>query len=595
MKIRNFFMLALAVLAFAACSDDDMIDNRDDEQSIGKNGEAWVSVRIQTTEGARGLNDPNQENGTVNETQVKDARAIFFKDGVGNAPKVVVKDVKLEGSNLGLPGQSTGLGGAAFSVPKDAKYILIVVNPSSKFASPFAEDGTITYNDVNKAIETATVTDVIGAAKDNFMMTNAKGGLEPSDNDGTLKSLTLYTTAADAENSPQAIYVDRVATKVRLYTASGIGDNTNAKIGAIRWVLNVTNKKFFPVSERTLTWNEGAVENLITDDYTPTPTGTWKQGASSSAGTYPLKTFRAPFDTYKKGSYRIDPNYRTDNDLNTPATYSANYDAYESTTDPEGLPWLEDKGIAYCLENTQIQKYNKRAYTTQVLLRAQYAPKGLKNRDGSDVTLDAGNSWIRIGANGYYTLASLATYIEAELTLKFPPLNQSSDPTTIPTPLTNAFNEFLKTNPGEDKSVAIPTNWTEFKVAYGEGGDLDETKIKAGIADLKSKFATVTGLKAGTVGSVSYFEGGWNYYRIMIKHDDVDALKEDGTQGALNELGEFGVVRNSVYDITVNKIMNVGYPTIPEPDVEDDEDDDMLISVQININPWTWYKQSEDL
>lgn len=592
MKIRIFFMLALAVLAFAACSDDDMIDDRDDGQSIGKNGEAWVSVRIQTTEGARGLNTPDQENGTVNETQVKDARAIFFKDGTTLLePKVVVKDVKLEGSNLGLPGQSTGLGGAAFRVPKEAKYVLIVVNPSSKFASPFAEGKT--YTDVNKAIESATITDVIGAAKDNFMMTNAKGSLEPSNNDGSLTSLTLHTTAASAESSPQAIYVDRVAAKVRLYTANGIDDNTNAKIGAIRWVLNVTNKKFFPLSERTPTWNEGAAAN--TDDgYIPTSSGTWNVGASSPAGNYPLNTFRAPFDTYKKGSYRIDPNYRTDNDL-TPVVYNANYDAYTSSTAPEALTWLEDKGIAYCLENTQIQKYSKRAYTTQVLLRAQYAPKGLKNKDGSDVTLDPGDSWIRIGANGYYTLASLVTYIEAELTLKFPPLNQSVDPTTIPTPLTNAFNDFLKTNPGVDKSVTIPANWDAFRTAYGQGGSLDQTKIEAGIADLKSKFAAVTGLKGGTLGSVSYFEEGWNYYRIMIKHDDVDALKADGTQGALNELGEFGVVRNSVYDITVNKIMNVGYPAIPDPDEEDNEDNDMLISVQININPWTWYKQSEDL
>ena len=590
MRIRNFFMLALAGLAFAACSDDGM-DDGDDEQSVDKNGEAWVSVRIQTTEGARGLHNPDQENGTVNETQISTARAIFFKDGTGDDAPIVVKDVSLQGSNLGFPGQSTGLGGAAFSVPKEAKYILIVANPSSKFPADF--DGAKTYDDVNAAITSATVADVIGgSSKNNFMMTNAKGGLEPSAIDGTLEPLTLYATAAAAESSPQAIHVDRVAAKVRLYTADDIGVNTNAVIHDIGWVLNVTNKKFFPVSERTPTWNEGAKENLV-DGYSPTVAVTgWTKGASSPAGNYPLGTFRSPFDKYSQGSYRIDPNYRTGNDLST--DYAENYDAYTSTTDPSSLTWLADKGVAYCLENTQIQKYNKRAFTTQVLLRAQYAPK-MKDYSGTSITLAENQSWIRIGANGYYTVASLATYIEAELKLKFPS-NGSGDPTTIQTPLTSAFNEFLRTNiQGEDKSISIPANWDEFKTAYGEGGDLDPTKIDKGITELKGKFAAVTGLKAGTVGSVSYFDGGWNYYRIMIKHDDVDALKPDGTQGALNELGEFGVVRNSVYDITVNKIMNVGYPTIPDPDEEDDEDDEMLISVQININPWTWYTQSENL
>lgn len=589
MRIRNFFMLAFAGLAFAACSDDGMNDG-DDEQSVDKNGEAWVSVRIQATEGARGLHDPDEENATVNETQISTARAIFFKDGTGNAPKIVVKDVSLQGSNLGFPGQSTGLGGAAFSVPQEAKYILIVTNPSSRFPATF--DGTKTYDDVNAAITAATVDDVIGSSKNNFMMTNAKGSLEPSAADGTLEPLTLYATAAAAESSPQAIHVDRVAAKVRLNTAANIGDNTNAKIYGIGWVLNVTNKKFFPVSERTPTWNEGAKDNS-TDGYTATPAGTgWTVGASSPAGNYPLNTFRSPFDKYSKGSYRIDPNYRTGNDLSV--GYADNYDAYTSTTDPSTLTWLADKGVAYCLENTQIQKYNKRAFTTQVLLRAQYAPKNLQDYSGSPVPLAKDESWIRIGANGYYTVVSLATYIEAELKLKFPS-NESGDPTAIQTPLTSAFNEFLKTNPGEDKSISIPLDWEAFKTAYGEGGDLDPTKINAGITDLKGKFAAVTGLKAGTVGSVSYFDGGWNYYRIMIKHDDVDALDASGTQGAFNELGEFGVVRNSVYDITVNKIMNVGYPTIPDPDEEDDEDDEMLISVQININPWTWYTQSENL
>ena len=44
----------------------------------------------------------------------------------------------------------------------------------------------------------------------------------------------------------------------------------------------------------------------------------------------------------------------------------------------------------------------------------------------------------------------------------------------------------------------------------------------------------------------------------MIKHDDTSAVT--------NELGEFGVVRNSVYDINVKKFNNPGYPAIPDPD-----------------------------
>lgn len=598
-RMNNFLTLvfaALAFTAFTACTDDK--NGPEDGDGVGlPKGEAWMSIRIQTANEGRALHDPKEENGTANETKVTTARALFFKDGTNPTdPKVLVDDISLTTEQLGLPGQSTGLGGKAFGVSKEAQYLLIVTNPSSKFGT-FTK-GT-TYTAVNKAIESATVADVIGASKNNFMMTNAKGGLEPSTANGTLAELTLHITAADAESAPQAIHVDRVAAKVRLYTASGINDNANALIGDIGWVLNVTNKKFFPVSERTFTWNEGATAKTVaTDgyDYTPTTGGTWFAGASSDAGTYPLNTCRAPFDKYKLGSYRIDPNYK-DNDVDNAATYAANYAVYSTTTRPANTDWLADKGVAYCLENTQIKAQNQEAYTTQVLLRAQYAPKGLKNQDGTNVApaLKAGDSWIKIGANGYYTLASLATYIKAELTLKFPPEKLSEDPATILTPLTDAFNTYLASL---GKSITIPATWAAFKTELNIAGDLDKTKVENGIVALVKKFTDldIDDFKASTVGSVSFFEGGWNYYPIMIKHDDVDALTAvDGPQGALNELGEFGVVRNSVYDITVNKIMNVGFPDIPKPGKDDDEKDNLLISVQININPWTWYTQSIDL
>ena len=73
----------------------------------------------------------------------------------------------------------------------------------------------------------------------------------------------------------------------------------------------------------------------------------------------------------------------------------------------------------------------------------------------------------------------------------------------------------------------------------------------------------------------------------MIKHDD--------TTAAMNALGEFGVVRNSVYDVHIGSISNLGYPEIPGPDETKDEEDKAWLSVKIDINPWTWYTQTEHL
>lgn len=85
-----------------------------------------------------------------------------------------------------------------------------------------------------------------------------------------------------------------------------------------------------------------------------------------------------------------------------------------------------------------------------------------------------------------------------------------------------------------------------------------------------------------------YYDGGISYYQIMVKHNDTDE--------AVNELGEFGMVRNSVYDITITAINNPGYPVVPKPDEETpDEEVARFLSVEIKINPWTWYTQSVEL
>ncbi|UVV52120.1 Mfa1 fimbrilin C-terminal domain-containing protein [Bacteroides thetaiotaomicron] len=108
--------------------------------------------------------------------------------------------------------------------------------------------------------------------------------------------------------------------------------------------------------------------------------------------------------------------------------------------------------------------------------------------------------------------------------------------------------------------------------------DFKATKANVGNVAAKDRAITVTGL--------TYYVGAVSYYKIMIKHDDTSAVT--------NELGEFGVVRNSVYDINVKKFNNPGYPAIPDPDEgTPDESDEGWLSIEIIPNPWTWYTQEE--
>lgn len=313
--------------------------------------------------------------------------------------------------------------------------------------------------------------------------------------------------------------------------------------------MNVTNKKFFPASKRI-----------------KTAMNSW-----------------TPYDQYSIGSYRQDPNYEDSNigkwvSSTNHSDYDLNYFYVTSATN--SITWNDLATAKYCLENTQEEGYNVHAYTTHVLLKVFYAPTTIKNQDESKVTLLNGEDWFNM--NGvFYTPASVLTYIEEELTRKY----KSGEPAEYPTGITDLYNEFIEAL-GEGDDTLNPVNIPAAK---------DDAKTPEQMASaIKDEFAALAGKiatkSAGgkTLKTVEYYSKGICYYKIMIKHDDSPTI--------MNKLGEFGVVRNSVYDITVNKIDNPGYPSIPDPDpITPDEEEDRYLSIKIEVNPWTWYSQVEPL
>ncbi|MBD9112010.1 Mfa1 family fimbria major subunit [Bacteroides nordii] len=544
MKKKNLFMLALASLAFVACSNEDIVPIEDIDYDVATDpkGDAWVAVGIITPSQSRGLNNPDYQNGTAVESELKKVRAIFFTD---DADPKVTADILLTSAQAGVDaaGQPTGSAGTAFKVPGTSKRILIVANPSPTFQNDAVKENWSTntaYSVVNAAL-TNTAASI--SSTNGFMMTNAKGELEPSITAadvtaglgalGDPKPLTLYKTDAGAKANPLTINIDRVVAKVRVTITQ---TSSKADISEAKWVLNTTNKSYYPLSERTPTWLE-------------------QQNVPSGG-------FRAPFDQYKKGSYRIDPNY----DGNHAGAYNVYDETHDEVANP--IPWHTTGESEYCLENTQNQAGNTHDNTTQILVKAKYMPKEYKKADGTTTTTQETNGdWMLIDG-GFYTFTTLMDWIERELKYKY--LNTHPNPAIITTPLTTAFNKYLE----GISLTAVP---------------LPATADAAAIALLKTAFEgkkadiLLEDDRAKTVDVLTYYKGGYSFYKAMIKHDD--------TSLATNELGEFGVVRNSVYDISVTKFNDPGYPTIPPVTIDPDEDDDLRMSILIDVNPWTWYVQ----
>ena len=559
MKKMYFLVAALLVLLSAACTNDHIDQDDDDGIVTDPTGEAWIALNVgpPTTSFSRALHDPDKIIGTTKESNVKKIRAIFF-DG---SEKVTADKTFTVGTDqeAGNPNQPEGDQGKAFKVPASSKRILIIANPSPDL--PVTSVGTTTYTVFNQAI--LAVASLSG--DEYFMMSNAKGGLEPSasNTDGTDANLVLYNSASKAESQALSINVDRAVAKVRVYTDNtGISsNNTKANISEPGWVLNATNKKYFPVSKREKTWYETQPRGCIT-----------------------------PFDQYKLGSYRIDPNYDNQPTVLPPAftDYLKDYNYYLDATDVPAGAWhptdASSDNAEYCLENTQTEDHNVWAYTTQVLFKVIFSPKGLQTPDKNVYdnpadfvnagALDSGKDWLMVNG-GYYTWNLLMDYIKAELTFKYQ--SEDNDPTIIHnTALTNALNAYLEAI----NEAKVPIDRNNARSPEEQAGDVVDA------FNVKKNAVTTHG--ADRHGTVSYYVGGVNYYPIMIKHDD--------SGDVYNELGEFGVVRNSVYDVNISRVNNPGYPNIPEPDPgTKDEDEDNYLSIRINVNPWTWYTQTEEL
>ena len=432
--------------------------------------------------------------------------------------------------------------------------MLVIANPQNLGRN--IQEGD-TYEDVNKVITLAAETEVTdGVAKSGgFVMTNAKGDLEPSKANGDPEALTLHNTPTAATSSPLTIRIDRISAKVRVYVKPDSGEKLSETAtidpDETEWYLNITNKKFYPASKRM-----------------KTALNTW-----------------TPYDQYGLGSYRVDPNFGVVNDIGAwddddQTVYAGHYFYVSSATKKEDINWNKvNTSAKYCLENTQNQtdnvNFNVHAYTTQVLLKVGYAPTTITNQDGSKVTLANGTDWFNM--NGiFYTQASILTYIEKELNNKY----NNSEPSEYDTDIADAYNEYIMAL--LNTQVTIPANRDDNKTAAQMAEELTQE-----FSDLATQISTASEGGKNLKG-VEYYSKGICYYKIMIKHDNSSTI--------MNKLGEFGVVRNSVYDITVNKINNPGFPIIPDPDPSSpDEEDDRYLSIKIEVNPWTWYSQVEPL
>lgn len=89
------------------------------------------------------------------------------------------------------------------------------------------------------------------------------------------------------------------------------------------------------------------------------------------------------------------------------------------------------------------------------------------------------------------------------------------------------------------------------------------------------------------INHVRVWEGGQTYYFFDVKH-----------LGAVNSVGEYGIVRNHIYRTTVNSIEGLGTPVYDPDQViipEQNEYDESIVTADIKILQWRVVESSYDI
>lgn len=159
-----------------------------------------------------------------------------------------------------------------------------------------------------------------------------------------------------------------------------------------------------------------------------------------------------------------------------------------------------------------------------------------------------------------------------------------------------------------EKSLVAPARplseqWRTMMLSKGEDGTYGDILIydansdsgnggykqitEADIKDLKTRLYS-------TFGVVEKFQTGKAYFNVPLRHIWGTSNKFDSQKV---QLGDYGVVRNHVYDLTINKIegLGTGIGDIEQPIVPPTGNDQYYISAKLRILQWRVVKQSVDL
>ena len=611
MKKFKLFTIALAALALAACSSDEVTAPADSNTGFGADGTGYLklSINLPTQSagaGTRAANDQTDD-GDASEYAVNDATLLLFKGADQNAATFQAAYDMTLNWNQGLDDdQITSQGTKVQKINSitttggEKIYALVVLNRNSVFTVDNAANtikfGEDVFSGSFKDFTVKTVASASALTGNGYFMTNAvmtdkPGSAAISGQTTTILadvSGKIYQTELLAQQNPAAdIFVERAVAKVQLtqsITSSDLTVGSHKLTYTISgWALANQNTSSYIVRN----WNQSAdgITPSGDDWYALTSDGDGMSASSSlTANPYRFAGYTVaeeevgnPATAAYRTYFGIDPNYNID------ATFT------DAPANASGMTF--DGNIKYCLENTFDVAHQNVKNTTCAIIKAKFALPG---------------GW---EGNDFYTVNDIRTTIYKKSEAEKAILKQAGD-------LYN--NAILAKATSEDEFVgatkinvapkavtytvdANTKNLTLTKVTFTateEGGDATTKNYDLSAEQLQAVQNAIT---------VTQYTNAEAYYTVLIKHfgDELTpwnrATKTTAAypneQADKNWLGRYGVLRNNWYEIEVNGVSAIGSATVPNVNTDTTPDDEVenYISVKINLLSWAKRKQSVTL
>ena len=567
MRIFKLVPLACAALMMGACASENEGNGGNTNESVNEKYLAVNIMNVGTTPTRTAHGD--YENGTDNESKIELIRFYFYNnDGtpyiMKNSPGTTAAGTKANWlkANTSKAGEDKPntieqitksilvIDGETDAAP--AK-VVAVVNPGTLTTTTLG-DGSVSLNDLSSALEDTQFKKNQGASAVEFVMSNSVYAKDAATVCETSISGHVANTSTEAENNPVDIYVERVVAKVKANLNTTTATEPSFKIGdGTNWE---TNKYGIKVG----TYNSTTDVYAVIDGW----------GVADENGKAKLEK-------------QIEPSW-TDTGLGiTPW----------STPDYKRSFW--ETSVAFSetnkLVNHKFTDYEKNAINTETsyLYTLPNTPTAaITNKYENDLTkflvvahlmYKDGTTWknaeiCHYKGIDYLGVENLKTQIAEECGVYV----QSATSPAAYTKITKDDITFAKSASAKDYQV-VPKLAHDGKTYYVNTGTIavpNYTEKTA--ADINTELAK-SPAQVRTEGKVYYF--------IPIKHL--------GTKGSL---AEYGIVRNHLYNITLDKIVGFGTPVYNPDEVIDPTvpvDENTYLAARINVLQWRVVNQNVDL